>query len=68
MLLSADGSDGKKSACNAEDLGSTPGLGRSPREGKGNPLHFSCLENPMDTGPWQAKVHGVAKSWTRLND
>ena len=44
------GSDGKASACNAGDLGSIPGLGRSPGEGNGNPLQYSCLENPMDRG------------------
>ena len=44
------GSEGKESACNAGDLGSIPGLGRSPREGHGNPLQYSCLENPMDRG------------------
>ena len=46
------GSDGKASACNAGDLGSIPGLGRSPGEGNGNPLQYSCLENPMDRGAW----------------
>ena len=56
------GSDGKKSACNAGDPGSNPGLGRSPKEGNSNPLQYSCLENPMDRGAWQATVHGVAKS------
>ena len=48
------GSDGKESACNAGDLGTIPGLGRSPGEGKDNPLQYSCLENPMDRGTWQA--------------
>ena len=48
--------------------GSIPGLGRCPGEGNGNPLQDSCLENPMDRGAWQATVHGVAKSWTRLSD
>ena len=52
---------GKESACNIEDLGSIPELGRSPGEGNGNPLQCSCLENPMDRGAWQATVHGVAK-------
>ena len=51
----------KESACNAVDLGSIPGLGRSPEEGKGYPLQCSCLENPMDRGAWRATVHGVAK-------
>ena len=50
------GSDGKESACNAGDLGSAPGLGRSPGEGKGNPLQYSCLENSiMDYSPWSCK-------------
>ena len=52
------GSDGKESACNAGDLGSIPGLGTSPGEGNGNPLQYSCLENPMDGGAWWATVHG----------
>ena len=59
-------SDGKVSACNAGDLGSISGSGRSPGEGNGNPLQYSCLENPMDGGAWWATVHGVAKSWTGL--
>ena len=57
----------KESACNSGDLGLIPGSGRSPGEGKGNPLQYSCLENPMDRGAWQATVHGVAKSQTRLS-
>ena len=61
------GSDGRESACNAGDLGSIPGLGRSPGEGNGNPLQYSCLENPMDRGGWRAAVHGVAKSRTSLS-
>ena len=56
----------KESACSAEDLGSIPGLGRSPGGGNSYPLQYSCLENPMDRGAWQALVHGVTKSWTRL--
>ena len=63
-----DGSPGKESAYNVGDLGLIPGLGRSPGEGKGNPLQYSCLENPMDAGAWWATVHGVAKSWTQLSD
>ena len=55
------GSDSKESACNAGDLNSIPGLGRSPGEGNGNPLQYSCLENPMDRGAWWATVHGVAR-------
>ena len=58
----------KESACNAGHPGLIPGLERSPREGNGNPLQCSCLENPMDRGAWQATVHGVHKSWTQLND
>ena len=54
----------KESACNAGDVGLIPGSGRSPREGNGNPLQYSCLENPMDRGAWQATVHGVAGSQT----
>ena len=50
------------------DAGSIPGLGTSPGEGNGNPLQDSCLENPMDRGAWQATVHRVAKSQTRLSD
>ena len=60
------GSDIKESACNEGELGSVPGLGRSPGEGHGNPLQYSCLEKPMDRGPWRATVHGVTKSQTRL--
>ena len=62
------GSDGKASACNAGDLGSIPGLERSPGEGNGSPLQYSCLESPIDGGAWWAIAHGVAKSWTRLSD
>ena len=58
------GSDGKESACIAGDVGSISGLGRSPGRGHGNPLQYSCLENPMDRGAWRATVHGVAKSKT----
>ena len=60
------GSVGKESACNVGDQGLIPGLGRSPREGNGNPLQYSCLENPMDSGAWQATVHRVTQSQTRL--
>ena len=56
-----DGSDSRKSACNAGDLGLIPGLGRSPGKGNGNPLQHSCLGNPMDRGAWWAIVHGVTK-------
>ena len=62
------GSHGEESAHNTGDLGSIPGLGRSPREGNSNPLQYSCLENSMDRGAWWATGHGVAKSQTRLSD
>ena len=62
------GSVVKASACNVGDLGSIPGSGRSSGEGNGNPLQYSCLENPMDGGAWWAIVHGVSKSQTRLSD
>ena len=62
------GSDGKASACNVGNLGSIPGSGRSPGEGNGNPLQYSCLENSMDGGAWWATVHGVAKSQTWLSN
>ena len=58
------GSDGKASAYSAGDLGSNPGSGGSPGEGNDNPLQYSCLENPMHGGAWQATVHGVAESQT----
>ena len=59
--LSANTQDGR-------DMGSIPGLGRSPGGENGNPLPFSCLENPMDRGAWRATVHGVTKSLTGLSD
>ena len=62
------GSDGKESACNAGDLGSIPGLGRSSGEGNGNLLQYSCLENSIDRGTWWTAVCEVAKSWTPLSD
>ena len=62
------GSDGKESACNAGDLGSIPGLERSPGEGNNYPLQYSGLENSMDRGAWQATIHGVTKSWTWLSN
>ena len=67
-LLFPGGSDGKASAHNEGDLGSVPGSGRSSGEGNGNPLLYSCLENPMDVGAWWAAVHGVSKNQTRLSD
>jgi len=63
------GSAVKESTCNAGavgDVGSIPELGKSPGGGNGNPLQYSCLENPMDRGAWWATVHRVAKSWTQL--
>ena len=62
------GSEGKAPVYNAGDPGSVPGSGRSPGEGNGNPLQYSCLENPMDRGAWWATVLGVAKSRTRLSN
>ena len=62
------GSDGKESGSSAGDPGSIVGLGRSSREGNGSPFQYSCLENFMDTGAWQATVHGVAKSQTQPSD
>ena len=58
------GSDGKESACSVGDLGLIPGWGRSPGEGNGYPLQYSCLEKSMDREAWQATLHRVAKSWT----
>ena len=68
LPLAPGGSDGKASACNAGYPGSIPRLGRSPGEGNGNPLQYSCLENSMDGGAWWATVHGVVKSRTRMSD
>ena len=65
------GSDGKMSAYNAGDPGSIPRSGRFPADGNGNPLQYSCLENPMDRGAWQAMVYQGSwgcKSWTQLSD
>ena len=67
-ILFPGGSEDKASACNAGDPGTIPGLGRSPGEGNGNPLQYSCPENPMGRGAWQATVHGVAKSQTWLSN
>ena len=59
---------GKESICNAVDLGSIPGSERSPEEGNGYPLQYSCLENSRDRGTWQVTVHRVAESQTRLSE
>ena len=61
-------SEGKESACNAGDLGLVPGSGRSSGEGNSNLLQYSCLENSMHSGAWQATIHGVIKSWTQLSN
>ena len=58
--------NGKESACNAGDMSSIPGLGRSPGEGNRNPIQYSCLGSPMDRGAWWATVHSVAKSLRQL--
>ena len=63
-----DNSYGKEFSCNAGDPGLIPGLGRSPGEGNGYPLQYSCLENSMDRRTWRAMVHGVKKNQTRLNN
>ena len=65
-MLCSD-SDSTESACNTGDLGLIPGSGIVPGEGNGYPLQYSCLENPMDRGVWQAAVHGVTKSQTQLS-
>ena len=61
-------SDGKASVYNVRDLGSIPGLGRFPGEGNGNPLKYSCLENPMDGGAWCRLLSMGLQSWARLSD
>ena len=63
-----DGSDGKESACNARDLGSIPGSGRSPGEGNSYPLHYSCLDNSVDREAWWLQSHRVTKSWIPLSN
>ena len=64
----SSGLDGKESACNAGDPGSVSGWRRSPGEGNGNRLQYSCLENPMNRGSWLVTVHGIAKSQTLLSN
>ena len=61
-------SAGNESSCNAGHPSLIPGWGRCPEERNGYPLQYSCLENPMEGGAWQATVHGVAKSQTRLSE
>ena len=66
--LSCEGSSGgKEFACKAGDLGLIPGSGRSPGEGNGNPLQYSCLGNSMDRGAWEATVHGVTQCGSQLS-
>ena len=62
------GSNGKETAFNAREPGSIPGSARSPGEGNGNPLQYSCLENPMDRKAWRAPVHGVTENQAQLSD
>ena len=64
----SDDSVVKNLPANAGDTVSIPELGRSPGEGNGNPLQYSCLEHPMDRGVWWAAVHGIAKNWTQFSD
>ena len=64
----SDGQDGQESACNVGDSDSIPGSGRSPGEGNGYPLQYSCLENSMDRGTWWASVDGVLTSGTQLSN
>ena len=63
-----DGSDSKESVCNAGELGSILGSGRSPAGRHGNQLQYSCLENSIHRGDWWATIYGVAKSWTKLSN
>ena len=67
-LWDKGGSVVKNPPANARDLGLIPGWGRSPGEGNGNPLHYSCLGNPVDRGAWQATIQRIEKSQTRLSD
>ena len=68
MWYFTGGSEVKESACNAGDPSSIPGSGRSPGEGNGNPIQYSCLENPMNGEAWQATVHGVKKSHSDMTE
>ena len=62
------GSEVKNMPASAGDMGSIPGSGRLPGEGNSNPLQYSCLENPMDRGAWQATIHGSQKNWMQFSD
>ena len=64
VLLNLGFPGGKESTCQAGEVGSILGSGRSLGEGNGNPLQYSCLGNPMDRGAWRATVHGITKNWT----
>ena len=68
LLDSPGGSDSKEFASDAGNWNSVPVSGRSPGEGDGSPLQYSCLESPMDRGAWQDTVLGITKSWTQLSD
>ena len=68
MLVNTSPDAVKTLPANAGDAGSIPGWGRFPGGGNGNPLQYSCLENPIDRGAWWTRVHGVVKSWTQLSD
>ena len=68
FICFSSGSGDKEPTCNARDLGSIPGLERSPGGGHGNPFQYSCLENPMNRGAWRATVNGVAKGRTQLRN
>ena len=67
ILVALEVKNPPANAGDIRDVGSIPGMGRSPGGGHGNPLQYSCLENPMDKGACQATVHRVTKSWTRLS-
>ena len=68
LLRWLSGKEPTANAGDAEDTGSVPGSGRSPGEGNGNPLHYTCLKNPMDRGAWRVTLHGVTKNRTQLSD
>ena len=68
IVQKVSSSDSKESTCNAGEQGAIPGSRRSSGEGNGNPLQYSCLENPMDRGAWQFTAHGVTKSQAQLSD